>query len=149
MHDRDREPALLHEPAGQQRHRHHQPEAVRAERHHEAVEGDDLPERGHGRAGRQPAREEDRARRHQRPRAETVDQRSDEGRADPDHELGDGVGHRGLGPAPPELPEVGDQEDRVGVHQALRDRVAEEGARHHGPARDQRPSHGGSLSQRS
>jgi hypothetical protein len=53
-------------------------------------------------------------------------------------ELGDRVGHRGLSAAPAELGEVGDQEHRLGVHQPLRDGIAEKGARHDGPAGDER-----------
>ncbi len=142
LHHRDGEPPSPHEPAREDRNRDHEAEAVRPQRHHEAVEQDDLPERGHRRVGREPTRQQDRARGDERAGPEAIHQDADEGRADPDHELRDRVGHRSLGPTPPELPEVGHEEHRVGVHQPLRDRVAEEGARHHGPAGEEPPSHG-------
>ena len=116
LHDRHRHAAVAHEVARQDRHEHHQPEAVGAERHHDAVQHDHLPQRVGERAGDQAGREQDAAEQDQPARPEPVDQDADRGRGGTADQLRHRIGDRGFAAAPAERLDEGDQEHRVGVH---------------------------------
>ena len=96
LHDRHRHAAVAHEAARQDRHEHHQPEAVRAERHHHAVQHDHLPQRVGEGAGDQADREQEAADQDQPPRPEPIDQDADQRRRRPADQLRHRIGDRGF-----------------------------------------------------
>ena len=118
LDDRDRHPAAPHELARQQRHEDHETQAVGPDRHDDPVEQDILPQRGDQRAADEAGKQQDAAEHQQAARPEPVDQRTNQWRAPAGNELRDRVGDRGLGAAPTELLDEGQQEHRVGMHDA-------------------------------
>src|SRR5215471_19430117 len=133
LQDRDRHAAAPHEIARQQRHEYDEAEAVRADRHNDPVEQDDLPKRGDERAAQQPDKEHRSAQREQTPRAKAIDQRPDQRRAAARNELRDRIGDRGLAAAPAELLNERDEKDGIGMHDCGAGRERGKGAAEHQP----------------
>ena len=117
----------------QERHERHQPEAVGPERHDDPVEQHDLPQRRY-KGARDEADDKQNAADQQQPaRPEPIDQHADQRRADPADQLRHRIGDRGLGPAPAELLDEGDEIHRIGVHQRGADREGGKRAAQHQP----------------
>ena len=125
--------------ARQERDKHHQPEAIGSDRHHHAVERDDLPQRTDKGADREPEHQQPTGEQQQPTRPEPIDQRSDKRRAGPADQLRYRIGDRCLGAGPAELLDKGDEVDRIGVHQRGADRERGKGTAQHQPSRAYRP----------
>ncbi len=135
LEDRDRHAAPAHEMPREDWDEHDQPEAIRPDRHHHPIKDDDLPQRRRKGADREPEDQQPAAEQRQPARSEPVDERPDKGRAQPGHQLRHRIGHRGLGSAPAELLDKGDEIDRIGMHQPGADRERRKGAAKHQPGR--------------
>ena len=81
LHDRQHEPALVDERAGDHRREHHQAQAVGAHGHHHAVQRDQVPQRGHLRAEGEAGRQQHAAHQHEPPRPHAIDEHADHRRA--------------------------------------------------------------------
>ena len=126
----------------QDRDEHHQPQAIRPDRHHHSVERDDLPERRGKGADGEPEDQQSAAQQQQPARPEPVDEHPDKRRAEPGDQLRHRIGHRRLGPAPAELLDKGDEVDRIGMHQPGADRERGKGAAEQQPGRADAPPGG-------
>ena len=126
LQHRDRRAAPRDEEPRDQRHEDHHADAVRAERHHHAVEHHHLPQRIGKGAEHQAERQQAAAEQHHAARPEPVRHPADQRRGRPAHHLADRVGDAGLRPAPAEFRGEGQQEHRVGVHHAGAEREGEE-----------------------
>jgi hypothetical protein len=135
LHDRDRHAAAPHEISRQHRHEDDEAQAIGADGHDDAVEQDDLPQCGDEGAGEEPGDEQAAAEQQQAARAEPIDQEADQGRTRAGDQLRHRIGDRGLGPAPAEFGDEGDEIDRVGMHQRRAQRERGKGAAERQPGR--------------